>query len=238
MASDSVSNIDISRLCKSIFSEDWMVKTGVGGIMAAGGLVAILYSFMCLPIFAAFWALIIGYNLRCIRQKTVNPEQKLPEWNDWGDLFMSGITFIALQTGTWFFLALVAGLVIIFTSGFAFNEKNTSLSLLWSAGGSGLVSLLFLAFSLISSYTMVNFAVEENVKAGVDYFKVIKLIASHPLQMISGFLLSSGIQIAAIALPCITVIGVFLLPSIFFVGQILSASVLAAHWPGQSKSEA
>ncbi len=77
---------------------------------------------------------------------------------------------------------------------------------------------------------MVNFAVEENLRAGFAYIKVLKCLIKNPAQLFSGFLLAIGIQLGFVLIPCLTIIGVFLVPSSYFAGQVLSSLILARHW--------
>lgn len=230
MARELSKKVDVESLVRGVFRDDWMVKTGIGGVLAAGGLVAILYSFTCLPILAAFWALMVGYCLRCMRLKAANPDCKLPEWNEWGDLFLSGITWIALQTGVWLACLSIQALILAVCVGYAINDKSSTLSLVWCAAGCCLVSITLAVLAILSAYVMVNFAVEENVKAGLAYIKVARSLLRSPGKLICGFLLASGIQFLAVLIPSLTVIGVFLVPSAYFIGTVVSSIVLSRHW--------
>lgn len=230
MTSESDKDVDVQRLVEGVFRDEWMVKTGVGGVLSAGGLVAILYSFTCLPLLAALWAVTTGYSLRCMRLKAADCEARLPAWNDWGDLFISGITWIALQTGIW--LSFIAAIALIFALciGYAFNEKSTTLSLVWTIGGSLFVILILTLLSVLSAYVMVNFAIEENARAGLAYLKITRSLLRSPGKLLCGFLLAAGIQLCAIVIPCLTIVGIFLVPSTSFIGSLLSSIVLARHW--------
>lgn len=230
MRADRSKTIDLDHLTRGFFKDEWMVKAGVGGVMAAAALLAFLYSYVCLPISVALWALMIGYCLRCIRHKAANPDCKLPDWNEWGDLFMSGVTWIALQTGVWALIGSIAFFALAYCIGLSFNEKNSALSTVWIALGVSFYFSSIFATALISTYTMANFAIGENAKAGLAFIKVTRSIFANPDKLLAGFLLAQGIQSLAVLLPCITVIGVFLVPSVFFIGQILSALVIARHW--------
>ena len=224
-------SLNIDELVKALFKEtDWMVKVGVGGVLAAAGLVAILYNYICLPIFVAFWALMIGYCLRCMRLKFADAESKLPGWDEWGDLFMSGITWIALQTAVFLVSNTIFAIILGICTGNAFNTKSELHSFLWILLSSVLVLPASAFIAVISSYTMVNFAVEENLLAGLAYIKVLKSLLKNPAHLLSGFLLALGIQLGFVLIPCLTIIGVFLVPSSYFAGQVLSSLILARHW--------
>lgn len=226
----SLQDLNVDRLLRTLLSDDWVVKTGVGGMLAAGSIVAGLYSYMCIPIVVALWALMIGYFLRCMRYKLLNPDCKLPDWGDWGDLFLSGITWVALQTFLWIGVAAIAFGIITLCSAYAIASKNPIESNLDVIAGCCVIAVVYFFFSLLSAFLMVNFAQEENTGAGMAFRKVFARIAAEPGKYVGSYLLSVGIQWAAIILPCITVIGVFLLPSTFFIGQAASAAVLARTW--------
>lgn len=221
---------DVEQLFRSIVSDDWMPKTGLGGLFAGAAIIAILYSFMCLPIFAGLWALTIGYCLRCIRVKVLDPKSKLPDWNEWGDLFMSGITWLALQSGVWIVSGLLNFAVMIVCITYGLSDKSSHFGYGWTIVGSIFVIFNSALVTLYSAYLMVNFAVEENVKGGLALRKITSAILTAPQKLISGFLLAIGIQWIMTLLPCVTIIGIIFAPQMYFAGQLLSALILAQHW--------
>ncbi len=221
---------DVGQLMRNLFADDWMPKTGLGGLFCGGAVIAILFSFVCLPLFAALWALTIGYCLRCIRLKLDDPEAKLPDWNEWGDLFMSGITWLALQTGTWIISAAINFSVLVFCITYGFTEKSEIASLCWAIGGMLFVFVNSAVVTLYSSYLMVNFAIEENVAGGLALRKVTTAIILAPKRLIAGFLLALGIQWLMTVIPSSTIIGVIFAPQMYFASQLISALILAQHW--------
>ena len=231
-------NHDMGALVKGVFSDDsWRMKTGIGGIISAAMVLVLLYNAICLPVSVALWAVLIGYNLRCIRARVEDPAGKLPEWNEWGDLFMSGITWIALQTGVWLLLFGICSGLLLVAAGFALNEQNLMLTQLLSTSAAVISILLYLAMGFISSYLMVNFAVEANINAGFAYIKVIKALSKNPLHLFTGFILATGFFSLCLILPTITIIGFFLLPSFFFLGNVISSLILGQHWAEINQSE-
>lgn len=238
MAAELSKEPDIERLIKVLSKDDWMVKTGVGGIFGAAAMVAILYSYICLPISVAAWALVSGYCLRAMRHRLVNMESKLPDWNEWSDLFISGLTWIALQTFVWILAGIFNLLVFSIVLAQALASHSPNLSFFYVLLGCLFITVSTFMLSLLSSYLMVHFALEENGKAGLAFIKVSKVLLKNSKKLISGFFLASGIQLASLLIPVLTVIGVFLLPSVFFVGQVLSSSILALHWSAAGQSAA
>ncbi len=223
-------NVDVERLVKGVIKDEWMLKTGVGGILAAGAIVAVLYNFVFLPLSAALVALMLGYCLRCMRVKAANPDVRLPDWDEWGDLFLSGITWIALQFGIWVFFISLQLIILGLAVSCSYAAKSPVLSVLSLVLGGTVVSLSTLVLWILCAYTMVNFAIEENAKAGLAFLKVARRIVASPGRMFLGFALALGIQVATVAIPCLTIIGIFLIPSAYFIGQIVSSIVLARFW--------
>lgn len=224
---------DVGQLMRSLMADDWMPKTGLGGLLSGAAIISILFNFVCLPLFAALWALTIGYCLRCIRLKLSDSEAKLPDWSDWGDLFMSGITWLALQTGTWIICAAINFTVLVFCITCGFGEKNEIASMSWAIGGMLFVFINSALVTLYSSYLMVNFAVEENIAGGFALRKVSTAIILAPKRLISGFLLALGIQWLMTVIPSSTIIGVIFAPQMYFASQLISALILAQHWKEQ-----
>ncbi|MBX9568427.1 MAG: DUF4013 domain-containing protein [Candidatus Obscuribacterales bacterium] len=233
----SLEDLHVDRLLRTLLSDDWIFKTGVGGMLVAGSIVAGLYSYMCIPIVVALWALIIGYSLRCMRYKMMNPDCKLPDWGDWGDLFLSGITWVALQTFLWVMIAGIAFGIMILCSAYAIGTKNPVESNIDVILGCLLIGFIYFMFSVLSAYLMVNFAQEENTGAGMAFRKVARRILAEPLKYLSAYFLAVGIQWASFIVPCITIVGVFLLPSAFFIGQAASAAVLGRAWASTASTE-
>lgn len=222
--------MDIQSLLRGILRDDWMVKTGIGGILGAASLVAILYSPICLPLSAALVSPVSGYCLRAMRTKAGDPEAKLPDWNDWSDLFISGCTWIALQCFVWTIAISLAFLLFTLLLCQAYYAKSSNLSAFYCFFASSGFLVCAFVLSLISSYTMVHFALEENSRAGLAFLKIARALFKKPKLLLAGFLLAWAVQLLCLLLPLLTLVGIFLLPSAAFIGQLISSVILAAHW--------
>lgn len=207
-------------------------------MLTAGSIIALLYNFACLPLAVACWAVMTGYNLRVIRQKVAEPAAKLPGWNDVGDLFISGITWIALQSFLWSLTIIFGASAFLFCMMSATAASSSTETLFWSMGGSLLLTLTFANLCYVSCYTMVHFAIEENARAGVSYLKIMKRIARRPKHYYTGFILSQGVQWAAVLIPALTIAGAFVIPSTYFIGQIAGAAILAYYWAADKDAPA
>jgi hypothetical protein len=210
---------------------DWMFKTGLGGtINAASVLLAVTGSqnMVALPVAIILASLSAGFVLRTTKMRLHNTESRLTEWNKWGDLFFSGIIWLAIQ---FCFLTVAAGFI---TSGVmiayvAVTKGQASTFIL----GELLLfyTIAILAWtSLFSSYLMLNFAHEQRLMSGFALRKVVKTIRANPKTMLTAWLLSIAIQAFSIVATATTVIGIFLLPSVFFAAQLVGTTILTQAW--------
>ncbi len=235
---------------------DWTIKTGIGGLFNALSLVILTINLAFLPISFCLWALVAGYMLAVanseINDKTkialpkaeigANQElllrqskagHKLPEWKDWLELFVSGLTWIAVATILLILTLAVFPLGIVLASAFnAFQGGQAGLSgaLVWVLASWSLLMMIVAVMSFCSSYLMVNFAAEQNIAYAFSVSRVVERFKCQPLQLIQAWLIHLGLQFLAILLPLLTVIGVFLIPSTIFVAQVIGSHLLAKAW--------
>lgn len=215
---------------------DWMFKTGIGGIilacMALSGLfMAQSSSLLLLPVFFALCALTVGYTLRVMRSVAGAQQDfallPMPNWGDWADLFMSGITWISLQVFYIFMFITVGTGALLISAGL---QQGAAIPGLPVASCLLALCLSWFILSLVMCYLMANFACEENFAAGLAIRKVLRQIAKRPFLFIGCHLLCVGIQFASIILPALTLVGVFALPTTFFIGQLVGNIVIAQLW--------
>ncbi|MBX9771474.1 MAG: DUF4013 domain-containing protein [Candidatus Obscuribacterales bacterium] len=241
MSADSVERAELTQLdaqlaWDGVFGDpEWMFKTGMGGMLSAAALVLFAASLMTYPVAIAISAVLAGYVLRVARTRVADANAKLPDWNDWMDLLMSGLSWMAVQFV--FFWAVPVSFVGLMSLG-------------RMSGWLDLASPYFLPFAVFSildmvllsllihmtlAYLMMNFAVQENMAAGWQPMKVFMQIAKAPKTFLMAWLLGLGIQIAMVLVPIITVVGLFFLPTTLFVGQIINATLLAQAWASVSQ---
>lgn len=236
------SGLDPDLAARTFFRDpQWLFKTGIGGFLNVLSFILCALNYLLIPIAFLLWGLVTGYVLRAARTHIKNPEDKLPEWNDWLDLLISGLTWMAIYTGQLlFFFSVFSTLMLVGLSFGMVSAANPS-NLAWSFGSLyGLVALASV-ISMNSAYLMINLAQEEQLSGAFAVNVVITKVLSRPADFILAWLLSLGIQLAAIVLPALTVVGLFFLPSIWFAGQVLSALVLAQVWasvPREAKASA
>lgn len=230
-SSAELAELDAQLAWDGVFKDpEWMFKTGLGGMLSAASLVLSAASLMTWPLAIAISAILVGYVLRVARLRIVDTNAKLPDWNDWMDLLMSGLSWMAVQ----FVFNLLAPLTVV-----------SLISLAKMSGWMDLASPMFFPFAVFAvldvvllsllinltlAYLMMNFAAQENMAAGWQPMRVFMQIAKAPKTFVLAWLLGLGVQIAMTALPVITVVGLFFLPTTLFVGQIINATLLAQAW--------
>ncbi|MGD2049984.1 MAG: DUF4013 domain-containing protein [Chloroflexota bacterium] len=65
--------------------EDWIKNIVIGGVL-------VLFSFLLIPIF-----FLIGYQVRVVKRVMDGDIHPLPEWDDWGQMFMDGLVVWVAQ---------------------------------------------------------------------------------------------------------------------------------------------
>jgi hypothetical protein len=214
---------------------DWMFKLGMGAVIDASGFVLLSFTPAMLPLAFCLFALTTGYVMRVANSaaKTMaanGDSYSLPEWSNWLDLFVSGLTWVAIATGQLIILLLALSLSLSLggATGSAFPLSH-SFRLWWSVS-IALITLLAASISFFSSYLFVNLAIQEKLSAAFNLAKVMRKAGLQPQEMALAWLLNIGLLYAAVFIPMFSVVGVFFLPLCFFSAQILGALVLAQAW--------
>jgi hypothetical protein len=65
--------------------ERWVTKLGIGALLT-------FFVWLLLPI-----PLLVGYSVAVLRNVRDGYERPLPEWDDWGNLFMDGLFIMIAQ---------------------------------------------------------------------------------------------------------------------------------------------
>jgi len=223
--------VDPDRAVRAFFSDpQWLFKTGVGGFFNVLSFILCALNYLLIPVAFLLWGVVTGYVLRAARAHMIDPESKLPEWNDWTDLLISGLTWMAIFTGQLVFFFSVFSILMLVGLQTGMVGALNPYNLQWSFGTLFGLSGLAATMALNSAYLMINLAQEEKLSGAFAVNTVVSKVLARPADFILVWLLSIGIQMAAFILPALTVIGMFFLPSIWFAGQVLSALVLAQAW--------
>ncbi len=225
-----MSGLDPSNAVKAYFQDsDWMFKTGLGGVLNAASLVVLAMNPLLIPICICIWAMNMGFVLRTIREK-VGSAEKLPEWKYWMDLFISGMTWFAIVAGQYGLVLSIATLTLMIGDTIGAMNVLDRRYLTWSLSSITVVSIAWLIVSVVSAVLMTNFAVEEKIAGGFALFKVLKRIKQKPMPFIQAWLLGIGLHSLAFIIPSITIIGIFIIPSVYFAAQVISAVLWAQAW--------
>jgi hypothetical protein len=235
----SLQQLDPNQAVRLFFSDpDWRMKSGVGGMLGAAALLMLFLHKLLIPVAFCMWALLAGYNLRLIRCKIADINSPLPKWNDWPDLFISGLTWIAVAFGYWLLVSTVTTVALFL--GVALGGPGLALSdqyVVWVVVTLAVVSATILAVSFFATINMLNFAKQERTAAAFDVFTAFRRLAQAPKQFLQAWLLFIGLQAAGVVLPIVSVVGVAFIPIVSFTFTSVAAIILAQAWRSSEASE-
>ncbi|MFN2124969.1 MAG: DUF4013 domain-containing protein, partial [Candidatus Promineifilaceae bacterium] len=161
--------MDIGKSLTYLFDDDrWVVKLLIGtGLM--------ILSFLIIPIF-----FVQGYLVKIVRNMLDGLENPLPEWEDWGKLFMDGlyltIAGIVYSAPVW--LLMICGMAVFLPAGLTEGDLSSTLV---AAGGVGfmlltcLAMILGVAISLLYPAITVQYAREDNLGACFRFSEIIAM---------------------------------------------------------------
>lgn len=234
-SSTNDSGLDPNLSFKLLFKDkEWTLKTGIGGIFNALSLGLFCINPLFFPVSICLMALVQGYVLKITREKIVDQNSQLPKWSDWFDLFVSGMSWIALMT-MFFFIVLIMMQGCLLLGALLHVSKAVDSSFIYWASLTILsLNLIGAWFLFFSSVLMANFAQEESMMAGFQYIKILGKISKQPKDFVCAWLLGVGIQFLFFVIPLMTVVGALFLPTTVFVSQLISASIMAQAWRSAS----
>jgi hypothetical protein len=162
--------MDIGRAFNFPFQDPrWVTKVLIGGVL------------ILIPIFG--WFTVFGYTIRVMRNVVSGSDVPLPEWDDFGGMFVEGIKA--------FVIALVWSIPAIIISAIVNSSDNVALSCL-----SAIVSAATNLFVLSAT---VNFARSGRIEDGFQFQDTISRVISNIGDYIIIFLLSFVLAIIAAA---------------------------------------
>lgn len=228
---DTNAGLDPNKAIKLFFSDpDWRAKAGIGGIFSGGAIILFCLGPMFIPIAFCLWGLLTGYYLRLVRAKIADMQAPLPPWNDWLDLLISGITWIAVAFGQSLVPISIATTTLLCATAGGPNFIASSHYTAWAAGSVAIVTFAWIMVCLISTIIMANFAKQERMSAAFDVVTVGKKLASSAHIFLQAWLLMIGIQWLGFILPTVSIIGIALIPICGFVASCVAAILLAQAW--------
>ncbi len=226
--------MDIGKAFTFIFDDpDWLKKVAIGTGLTLLGIIFSIVLIGLIPLI-----IVTGYTVVLIKNVMDGVEQPLPEWVDWGDLFMRGLKLFVILL-IW---AIPLIIVSVGSSVPAVLSENSDIQWLWIAISvccSCLTFILGVAYALIEPVITFRFARTGEFGSGFEFGQIFRLLGDNIANIIitviivavAGFVLVIlGGIVGTIAL----VIGLFVtIPAAAFLSEVIQA-----HLYGQVGREA
>lgn len=211
-------DIDIKKAFKApLCVDNWVLKVIIGGIL------------IMIP-FANF--VVIGYLVKALKN-FINKEERLPEYANWGELFVTGGK---LFIGCILFAIPVFLLVLIISMIFS---KSAALSVVLNL-------VIEVVAGIIALIMVAGFAIDEKILSMVDFGRMKKFLENNTSGLVSlilGLITVYLVCLVITILSCILVVTIVLLPFICYAMMISIYNVIgqfASNAPNlnQIKAEA
>lgn len=234
LAQNELIGLDPDEAVQGIFKDpDWRLKTTIGGLVSITSLVFVLLA-RELPIVVLFsiclWAVNIGYVLRAVRTRLKDPLAVLPKWDDWGDLFVSGMSWMAVTTAIGILFLGLSMTELLISAVFSAQKAYSDNFVFWSSATIIGITITHMFFSFVLSIVMINFAEEERMLSAFAYIKAARRFSKRPGDFIAAWLLGIGIQWMTFIFSIVTVIGIIFLPPFMFAAQVVAALLMGQAW--------
>jgi len=214
--------MDIGKSLTYVFEDDrWVVKLLIGT-----GLV--ILSFLIIPIF-----FVQGYMVKIVRNMLDGLEKPLPEWEDWGKLFMDGLylTIAGLVYSAPIWLLMICGTAVFLPAGLTEGDLSSTMA---AAGGISfmliacLAMILGILIALLYPAITVQYAHEDNLGACFRFSEIIAMTRENLGDVIIALLVLLGVGLVLGLLGVIPLIGwVIALVASFYT------TVVSGHLFGQ-----
>lgn len=226
--------LDPDAAIKQIFRDpSWKLVLGTGSVINATALVLLgtgSWSLPLLPVAFLLWAAAQGYLLKVVRACIAYPESGLPEWSNWADLLISGLTWLAFICVQVILALSVVYFSLVIGAMRGFLNALTPQFPIWAYSTIAANALVFFIATFFLPLLMANFAEQERVPAAIAVPTAMKRLLKSPEQFLLLWLLSMGVYAIAIIVPLFTLIGVMFIPLTTFVASLLNAIMLAQVW--------
>ncbi|MBX9696414.1 MAG: DUF4013 domain-containing protein [Cyanobacteria bacterium] len=230
--------IDPDMAVRAVFDDPaWMSKALFGASLNLLALIILIFNPLFIPLCFCLWAISTGYVLKHLRGTIADRRAPLPSWSGWMDLFVSGMSWLAVITGFGFLVwAMVVGSLLLGATIGAI--KTSSTYFIYWAGGTFIGLAIFgFVLNFLLAVLMANFAAEENMRAAFSWIKVCRRVLQSPNEFICAWMIGVGLQALAVALPVITILGIVVLPTAIFVTQLISVGLIGHAWAAGAKDE-
>jgi hypothetical protein len=214
--------VDIGKALTYLFDDDrWVVKLLIGtGLM--------IISFLIIPIF-----FVQGYLVKIVRNMLDGLENPLPEWEDWGKLFMDGLylTIAGFVYTAPVWLLMICGSLLFLPAGLTEGDLSQTMA---AAGGISFALLACLAMilgvviALLYPAITVQYAREDSLGACFRFSEIIAMTRENLGDVIIALLVLFGVGLVLGILGIIPLIGwVIALVASFYT------TVVSGHLFGQ-----
>lgn len=171
--------MNVERAFRFVFDDPrWLSKVLIGGVL------------LIVPIIGQL--IVMGYSLRLLKHVTEGYDTPLPEWEDFGGLFMLGLkSFIA----TFVWALPVLGIVVI---GALLSGASNSDGVMVLAVMAAIAYALLLV--LVGPAIQARVALTDSAEAGLDYRQILGVVRANPadylllvaLGIVTGLIGSAG----------------------------------------------
>ncbi len=202
--------------------EQWISKIVIGAILA-------FFSFLIIPGF-----FLAGYAVRITRNVMDGVDQPLPEWTDWGGLFMDGLyLFIAMFVYSLPFILIVccAFLLFMMTAGASGGDAESIMAGLGALGMLVIVclSLIWMILLLVvAPVVFIQYARTGEISACFQFSEILELTRVNIGDILITVLVIFGVNFVLGLVGIIPIIGFFL-----SLAARAYAMVVAGHLYGQ-----
>jgi hypothetical protein len=183
--------MDVTKGFTYVFEDErWINKLLIAVIVT-------FFSFLFFPIF-----FLIGYAVAITRNVRIGEEKPLPEWDDWGKLFMDGIYVFMAQivyTLPFWLLACIALVVSGAAGGLAdANSPEAAMAVFSTAGLLVFCLAIFFAVALffISPAIIVQYVLTDDFGACFRFGEVIGIARNSISDILIVFLATFGLSMA------------------------------------------
>lgn len=187
--------------------ERWVTKIVIGGLVA---FLSLIFSFLIIPLFFLF--AVYGYTVQVTRNVMEGVERPLPEWENWGKLFMDGLViFVATVVYTlpvW--LLTCCALLFIVPLGGAEGDMGdvlAGISVLGITVISCLILLFALALLVVSPAIVIQYARTDDFGACFRFSEVLGFTRDNIGDILIALLVIWGVSILVGFLAFIPLVG-------------------------------
>lgn len=193
--------MDIQKALAYVFDDErWVTKILIGAVVA-------LFSFLIIPAF-----FLVGYMIEIVRNVMAGVEKPLPEWKEWGKLFMDGLnlTIAGLIYTLPIWILMCISFLFFIPAGMTEGDVSGALA---AAGGiavlimSCLGILFAIALALLGPAITIQYAREDTLGAALRFREVIDITRDHLGDVILALVVTLGLSFVLGLVGIIPIIG-------------------------------